>query len=95
VTKAAFDRPWAVVIKNSAKADLRKLRDSGLRQRFEKLVATLRQDPYRPSDYFKKLEPSSAGRYSRRINYQHRLVYRIDHATRTVTILAAWSHYEA
>jgi Txe/YoeB family toxin of toxin-antitoxin system len=85
VTKA----PWAVLVKNSAKGDLRKLRDAGLRPRFESLLATLREDPYRPTDHFKKLQPPSAGRYSRRLNYQHRLVYVIDDAARTVTILAA------
>jgi Txe/YoeB family toxin of Txe-Axe toxin-antitoxin module len=60
---------WTVLVKNSAKADLRKLRDSGLRTRFETIVSTLRQDPYSPTDRFKKLQPLSAQRYSRRINY--------------------------
>ncbi|MDR3361120.1 MAG: Txe/YoeB family addiction module toxin [Bifidobacteriaceae bacterium] len=82
------------MIKNSARGDLRKLRDAGLRSRFEDLVTTLRHDPYQPSDHFEKLRPRSARRYSRRLNYQHQLVYTVDDAARTVTILAAWSHYE-
>jgi Txe/YoeB family toxin of toxin-antitoxin system len=35
-----------------------------------------------------------AGAYSRRINIQHRLVYEVLAAQKTVKVLRMWSHYE-
>jgi Uncharacterized protein conserved in bacteria len=35
-----------------------------------------------------------AGAYSRRINLQHRLVYRLDETAKVVGVLRMWSHYE-
>ena len=85
---------FRVVIKNSAKPDLKKLSQSNLRAQFERIVDTLRADPYRPTDSFEKLQPPSARFYSRRLNAQHRVVYTVDNEAKLVTILAAWSHYE-
>jgi Txe/YoeB family toxin of toxin-antitoxin system len=35
-----------------------------------------------------------AGAYSRRINIQHRLVYRLDEPQRVVMVIRMWTHYE-
>lgn len=32
--------------------------------------------------------------YSRRINIQHRLIYKIDKVNKTIYVLSLWSHYE-
>lgn len=85
---------YRVVIKNSAKSDLKKLKRSHLQQSFMQVVADLKSDPYQPTQSFEKLQPTSRGLYSRRINSQHRVVYDINDDTQTVTIYAAWSHYE-
>ncbi|WEV46842.1 Txe/YoeB family addiction module toxin [Bifidobacterium sp. ESL0690] len=85
---------YRVVIKNSAKSDLKKLKRSHLQQSFMQVVSDLKSDPYQPTQSFEKLQPVSRGLYSRRINSQHRVVYDIDDDTQTVTIYAAWSHYE-
>ncbi|MDF7664502.1 Txe/YoeB family addiction module toxin [Bifidobacterium sp. ESL0763] len=85
---------YRVVIKNSAKPDLKKLKRSNLKGSFMQIIADLKSDPYRPTQSFEKLQPTSRGLYSRRINSQHRVVYEIDDEARTVTIYAAWSHYE-
>jgi Txe/YoeB family toxin of toxin-antitoxin system len=34
------------------------------------------------------------GVYSRRINIQHRLVYQVYDAERTVKVIKMWTHYE-
>ncbi|MCO6226077.1 Txe/YoeB family addiction module toxin [Staphylococcus epidermidis] len=54
----------------------------------------IKYDPYQQSQSFEKLHPKHLGRYSRRINHQHRVVYTIDEENKEVLILAAWSHYE-
>ena len=81
-------------LKNSAKTDLKKIKRSNLQEQFLKIVEILKYDPYQQSQSFEKLHPKHLGRYSRRINHQHRVVYTIDEENKEIFILAAWSHYE-
>lgn len=85
---------YEVVIRNSAKGDLKKLKKSLLKQQFLQVVAALKEDPYQPTQSFEKLQPASQKFYSRRINSQHRAIYRVDDQNKIVTIYAAWTHYE-
>jgi len=87
--------PYRVLIKNSAKSDIRKLKQSHLLNRFLEIVEALKEDPFRQSDQFKKLVPYHEGYYSRRINLQHRLVYRVLEDKKEVHIFSAWSHYQS
>lgn len=80
---------YTVKIKNSAKSDLRKIKHSYLKKSFLEIVETLKNDPYKITQSFEKLE-----RYSRRINHQHRVVYTVDDRNKEVLILSAWSHYD-
>jgi Txe/YoeB family toxin of toxin-antitoxin system len=85
---------YQVLIKNSAKGDLKKLKNSPLRQQFENIVAQLKVNPYEVNQSFEKLVPPAAGKYSRRLNSQHRVVYRVNKNDKTVGIFSAWTHYE-
>lgn len=86
---------YSIQIKNSAKVDLRKIKQLNLRAQFEKVVQTLKEDPYLPTQSFEKLKPTHEGRYSRRLNRQHRVVYRVNEDEKIVEIYSAWTHYEA
>ncbi|BDP79000.1 hypothetical protein EfmAA242_32280 (plasmid) [Enterococcus faecium] len=48
---------YSVMIKNSAKADLKKIKQSNLKPQFEKVIQTLKEDPYLPTQSFEKLKP--------------------------------------
>ena len=85
---------YTVRIKNSAKADLKKLKQSSLKTQFQKIVETLKEDPYLPTQSFEKLKPTQKCRYSRRLNRQHRVVYKVKEEERIVEIYSAWTHYE-
>lgn len=85
---------YKVRIKNSAKADLRKLKHSNLKEPFDKIVKQLKADPFRANQGFEKLQPPIAQKYSRRMNVQHRVVYTVDQQNKIVNIYSAWSHYE-
>lgn len=85
---------YTVTIKNSAKKDLRKLKAANLLKNFIEITEVLKNDPYQPTNNFEKLRPYQDGRYSRRINYQHRCIYRVNEEIKTVEISSAWSHYE-
>lgn len=59
-----------------------------------RLLALLAEDLYRKAPPFEKLIGDLAGAYSRRINFQHRLVYQVPEGERVVKVLRLWSHYE-
>ncbi|HEV7519035.1 MAG TPA: Txe/YoeB family addiction module toxin [Thermoanaerobaculia bacterium] len=86
--------PWRVVFTKQAQKDAKKLAAAGLRPRAEKLLLLLAENPYQTHPPYEKLLGDLAGAYSRRINIQHRLVYRLDEAERVVTVIRMWSHYE-
>ena len=85
---------YEVVIKNSAKKDLKKIKNSNLKENFQEVIQTLKENPFKLTQSFEQLQPKSAGLYSRRINQQHRVVYKVDEIARRVEIYSAWTHYE-
>jgi Txe/YoeB family toxin of toxin-antitoxin system len=85
---------WRVVFAKAAQKDARNVAAAGLKEKVDELLVILRDDPYRSPPPFEKLVGDLAGFYSRRINRQHRLVYKIDPAKRMVQVLRIWSHYE-
>ena len=85
---------WTLHFTRQAQQDARKLRDSGLREKAEALLAILRKDPFQKLPPFEKLTGDLRGVYSRRINIQHRLAYEVFVADRSVKVLRMWTHYE-
>ncbi len=85
---------WALVFTKDAQKDAKKLKASGLKPKAEALLALLTRNPYANPPPFEKLVGDLAGAYSRRINIQHRLVYQVVKAERTVKVLRMWTHYE-
>jgi Txe/YoeB family toxin of toxin-antitoxin system len=58
------------------------------------LLEVLAANPFQNSPPYEKLVGDLMGAYSRRINIQHRTVYEVFDAERTVRVLRMWSHYE-
>ncbi len=85
---------WQVVFTKQAQKDARKLASAGLRPKAEALLAVLAEDPFRSPPPFERLVGDLKGACSRRINIQHRLVYQVLVAEKTVKVLRLWSHYE-
>lgn len=85
---------WRVLFTKQAQKDAKKLAQSNLRPKAEKLLALLAADPFRMPPRHEKLLGDLAGAYSRRINIQHRLVYQVRAKERTVVVLRMWTHYE-
>jgi Txe/YoeB family toxin of toxin-antitoxin system len=85
---------WQLVYTNQAQKDAKKISLSGLRPKAEELLAILQKNPYQTPPPWEKLTGDLTGAYSRRINIQHRLVYQIITATRTIKIIRMWTHYE-
>ncbi|MEO8197709.1 MAG: Txe/YoeB family addiction module toxin [Thermoanaerobaculia bacterium] len=85
---------WEVVYTRQAARDAEKLAKSGLRPKAERLLELLAVDPLATPPPVEKLVGDLSGTFSRRINIQHRLVYEIFPATRTVRVLRMWTHYQ-
>lgn len=85
---------YSIRVKKGAKRDLKKIKGTYLEKSFLKIIEQLQQDPFSPNQSFEKLVPPIKGFYSRRINVQHRVVYKVDEVHKKVIIYSAWSHYQ-
>jgi Txe/YoeB family toxin of toxin-antitoxin system len=85
---------WTLLYTREALKDAKKLKRSGLKDKAQSLLDVLARDPFANPPPYEKLVGDLAGAYSRRINIQHRLVYQVLKAERTVKVLRMWTHYE-
>lgn len=77
-----------------AQKDARNFSSASLKGKAQLLLAVLAENPFQTPPPYEKLVGDLAGAYSRRINIQHRLVYQVVDAERTVKVLRMWTHYE-
>ena len=85
---------WSVVFTKQAQKDARKIASSHLKPQAQALLDLLAQDPFQNPPPYEKLVGDLEGAFSRRINIQHRLVYQVYLAEKTVKVLRMWTHYE-
>ena len=85
---------WRIVFTKQAQKDAKKLADSGLQSKTEKLLDILRENPHQTPPPFEKLLGDLSGAHSRRINIQHRLVYQVLVEEKVVKVIRMWTHYE-
>jgi len=85
---------WKVVFAKHALKDAKKLAAAGLKDKAQKLLDVLEQDPFQNPPPYEKLVGDLDGAYSRRINIQHRLVYEIFKKQHIVRVLRMWTHYD-
>jgi Txe/YoeB family toxin of toxin-antitoxin system len=84
------------VIKYSRKAvrDIPKLKVAKLDAKAKRLIALIAENPYATPPPYEKLIGQLAGKLSRRINRQHRLVYEVFETEKMLKIISLWSHYD-
>ena len=82
---------YKVLLSNQALKDLQKLKKAQLSDKAKQIVDSLENNPYqKPCE---KLIGNLAGFFSKRINIQHRLVYKVDDKEKVVLIVSMYSHY--
>jgi len=74
--------------------EIPKLKQSKLDNKAKQLIALLKENPFQNPPPYEKLIGDLKDCYSRRINVQHRLVYKVKEAEKKVQILSMWSYYE-
>lgn len=77
-----------------AQKDAKKIARAGFREKVEKLLNILRNNPFQNPPPYEKLLGDFTGAYSRRINIQHRLVYQVVKEQKIVKVIRMWTHYE-
>ena len=85
---------WELAFSKAAAKDAKNLAAAGLKEKTQTLLDMLRKNPWQNPPPYEKLVGELAGAYSRRINRQHRLVYRVNEDTHVIDILRMWTHYE-
>ena len=94
MTQTKNGNMWQVKFSKEAEKDKKLLKSAGLVERAKKLLNVLSVNPYQVPPSYEKLVGNLKGYYSRRINRQHRIVYKVYDAEKIVVIHAMWTHYE-
>ena len=84
---------WTIKFTKNAEKDKKLIKQAGLEEKAKKLLNVMAGDPFQTPPTYEKLVGDLAGYYSRRINIQHRIVYRVLKEERIVVVHSMWSHY--
>lgn len=79
---------FKIVYTKAAAKDIPKLKAAHLDAKARSLIEVLRVNPYQSPPSYEKLTGDLKGLYSRRINIQHRLVYQVLDAEKTIKIVS-------
>ncbi|MCF0171629.1 Txe/YoeB family addiction module toxin [Fusobacterium varium] len=86
---------YKIVILKQALKDKDKIKQHpALKRTVEKLLELIKVEPFKNPPPYESLVGNLKGLYSRRINRQHRLVYRVLEEEKTIMIVSMWTHYE-
>ena len=85
---------WTVLFTKNAEKDKPKLKATGLEKKTRVLLTLLSENPFQTPPSYEKFVGDLNGYYSRIINIQHRLVYRVDSQKHIVIVHSMLSHYE-
>lgn len=88
---------YNLLFSKNALDDIQSHRKSGDRvilMKIDQLLNELINHPSTGTGQPEKLKHELSGKFSRRINRKHRLIYEIDEVAKTVYVLSAKAHYE-
>jgi Txe/YoeB family toxin of toxin-antitoxin system len=84
---------FVIEYSKGARRDLKKLAKSEYVKKADAILQLLMVDPFQNPPAYGVLSGDMVGCYSRRINIQHRVVYRVDENENIVEIVSCWTHY--
>ena len=84
---------WIIKFTKNAEKDKKLIKSAGLEERVKKLLNLIAKNPFQNPPSYEKLVGDLQGYYSRRINLQNRLVYKVYEDIKTVVVHSMWSHY--
>ena len=84
---------WELKFEKQAANDAKQLKSANLEKKAQKILSAIKEDPYITPPPFEKLRADLCGKYSRRINIKHRLVYSIEPENKIIKVYSMFSHY--
>ena len=84
---------WIIKFTKNAEKDKKLLKSAGLEDKVKKLLNLIAKKPFQNPPSYAKLVGDLQGHHLRRINLQHKLVYKVHEGINTVVIHSMWSHY--
>ena len=85
---------YDILYSKHALKDIEKLKRTNLSEKAKNLIEIIKINPYQKPPPYEKLIGDLQGYLSRRINIQHRLVYKVLEDEKTIKIYRMWTHYE-
>ena len=85
---------YKVVFSKQADKDKKLLKAAKLDRKAKDILDLLAENPFRTPPPYEALVGNLHGLYSRRISFQHRIVYDVNVKEKTVHILRMWTHYD-
>ena len=85
---------YRLVFTGQAQRDAKKISRSGPKKNVVRFLALLAENPYQSPPRYEKLLGDPEGAYSRKINFQHRLIYQFLEGEKIVKAVRMWTHYE-
>lgn len=85
---------YRILFSKAASKDRKNLIDSGLDKIANKILDIMVDDPFGYPPSYEKLTGELSGFYSRRINRQHRIVYKVIEEKNEIHIYRMWTHYD-
>jgi len=85
---------WKIIYTKQSQKDAKKIVAANLKEKAIEILQILENNPHQSPPPFEKLVGDLTGACSRRINFQHRIVYQILNDEKVVKIIRMWTHYE-
>ena len=84
---------WIIKFTKNTVKEKKQLKKAGLEEKVKKLLNLIAENPFKAPPSYEKLVGDLDGYYSRRINLQHRLVYKVYKEINTVVVHSMWPRY--
>jgi Txe/YoeB family toxin of toxin-antitoxin system len=78
---------YKLLYTKQAKKDAKKLSESNLKNKAQKILKVLEEDPFKEYPPYEILIGDLTGAFSRRINIQHRIVYQVYQKEQIVKVI--------
>lgn len=85
---------YKIIFSKLADKDKKLLKQAGLEVKTKELLDLIAISPYQTPPTYRKLKGILNGCCSKRISYQHRLVYEINEKKKEIFILRMWTYYD-
>jgi Txe/YoeB family toxin of toxin-antitoxin system len=85
---------YEIYFTKQAQKDKKLIKQAGLEEKTRTLLKIIMRNPFQNPPPNEKLVGNLDGFFSRRINLQHRVVYKVLEESKSIKVLRMWTHYD-